>query len=157
QKDPPPAPVVQVNQQVNAAPDQGKPEDALVRASDQNGPPVIGEPLTAPAPLPALAATDLGQQEKYDAALLDAVNLVADGNFADALAALEAARAIQDTEQVHIEIDKVKRRVEQQAAAEQTVLDIQAVLADGTADEAAKLAAAALQNYGGTTVAVQLT
>src|SRR5262249_22540738 len=37
------------------------------------------------------------------------------------------------------------------------VLDIQAVLADGTPDEAARLAAAALQNYGGTRVAVQLT
>src|SRR5262249_22384658 len=104
QKDSPPAPVAQADPQNTSTPVNGKALiNGLGQAGDRAGPPSTGQPLAAPppappAPLPALPATDVGQQEKYDDALLDALNLVADSNFADALAALEAARAIQDTE-----------------------------------------------------------
>src|SRR5262245_52798732 len=106
--------------------------------------------------LPLIAPPDLGAQEKYDAALLDALNLLADGKLTEALAALEAARAIQDTEQVRLEIDKLKKRLEEQAAAERTVEDIQTVLTEGKPEEAARLAADALQQYGGSEAAAQL-
>ncbi len=104
-------------------------------------------PVTPPEPAP---------QEKYDAALLDALNYLADHRYADALASLEAARAAQDTDQVRLEIDKVKKLQEQQAAAEQTVQDIQTVLTQGKADEAADLATTALLQYGPTDAAAEL-
>jgi tetratricopeptide (TPR) repeat protein len=91
----------------------------------------------------------LTRDERQDAALLEALGKMADRDYAGAQAALEKARDIQDSEQVHFQIDKVKKLIEQQKAAEQTQRDVQAVLNDGKADEAAKLAAAGLQQYGG--------
>src|SRR5262249_10153173 len=111
---------------------------------------------TRPLDLPPATAPQLSDQEKYDAGLLDALDLINDGKLSEALAALEAARAVQDTEQVRTEIAKFKQRLEQQAAAEQTVLDISAVLGDGRAEEASKLAASALQQFGGTPSAAAL-
>jgi tetratricopeptide (TPR) repeat protein len=106
----------------------------------------------AAAPVPA----EPGPQEKYDAALLDALNLLADRKYAEALTALEAARAAQDTEQVRLEIEKVKKLAEQQAAAERTVADIQTVLSEGKAEAAAGLATSGLLAYGGSDAADQL-
>ncbi len=110
----------------------------------------------AGAIVPAVAAAEASAQEKYDAALLDALNLLAERKHAEALAALEAARAAQDTDLVRREIEKLKATLAQQSAAERTQQDIQAVLNDGKADEAARLAAAALQQYGGTDSAEHL-
>src|SRR5207237_868630 len=56
---------------------------------------------------------------------------------------------VQDTDQVRLEIDKVKKLIDEQKAAEQTQRDVQAVLDDGKAEEAAKLASAGLRQYGG--------
>jgi tetratricopeptide (TPR) repeat protein len=96
------------------------------------------------------------KQERYDALLLDAFNLLADRKYAEALNSLETAQSVQDTEQVRREIDKVKAVVAQQAAAERTARDIQAVLNEGKADEAAKLGTQALQQFGGTDLADDL-
>src|SRR4051812_30422092 len=71
--------------------------------------PGAGQTDTAPGVIPAgvtagaldlvpVPAPEQGKQEKYDAALFDALNLAADGKFSDALAALESARAIQETD-----------------------------------------------------------
>jgi tetratricopeptide (TPR) repeat protein len=100
--------------------------------------------------------TEPTQQERYDALLLDAFNALADRKYADALNSLETARAIQDTEQVRREIDKVKTVIAQQAAAERTARDIQTVLNEGKAEEAAKLGTQALQQFGGTDLADDL-
>jgi len=89
------------------------------------------------------------RDERYDNALLEALGQMAERKYGDALAALEKARTAQDTEQVRLEIDKVKKLSDEQKAAEQTGRDIQAVLDDGKAEEAARLASAALQQYGG--------
>jgi tetratricopeptide (TPR) repeat protein len=105
--------------------------------------------------LPAVSAKPTAQ-EKYDAALLAALNLLADRKYAEALASLEAARAVQDTEQVRLEIDKVKGLIEQQAAAEQTAKSIQTVLTDGKPEEASQLATASLQQFGGSDEADRL-
>src|SRR5262249_28903412 len=71
-------------------------------------PPLLqaGDRIVQPTELPIV---QLSVQEKYDAALLDALNQLADKKYTDALAALEAARALRDTEQVQLEIEKVKR------------------------------------------------
>ncbi len=100
--------------------------------------------------------TEPTKQERYDALLLDAFNLLADRKYAEALNSLETAQAIQDTAQVRHEIDKVKAVLAQQAAAERTARDIQAVLNEGKADEAAKLSTQALQQLGGTDLADDL-
>jgi tetratricopeptide (TPR) repeat protein len=133
--------------QVAQAPAQGDAVPSAAPAAPDTG------ATTAAAPL---APPDSGPQEKYDAALLDALNLLADRKYAEALTALEAARAAQDTEQVRLEIEKVKKLQEQQAAAERTVADIQTVLSEGKAEAAATLAAGGLQEYGGSDVADQL-
>jgi hypothetical protein len=154
------------------APPSVQPPPASMGAA-QPGPAVVGAPQPAapatpapippagdvtgqpPAPPPALTSA-LTPQEKYEAALTDALGLLADGKLTEALAALEAGRAAQDTEQIRLEIDKLKLRIERQAAADRTVQDIQAVLSDGKPDEAARLAGSALLQFGGTTVAARL-
>ncbi|MCI0431233.1 MAG: hypothetical protein L0210_11935, partial [Rhodospirillales bacterium] len=82
---------------------------------------------------------------------------MAERRYPDALKALEAAQAVQDTEQVRQEIDKLRQRLDLQASAERTVQDIRAVLDGGQPQEASRLAATALQQYGGTDSAAQLT
>jgi len=99
--------------------------------------------------LPADRAPQLTKDERYDAALLEALGKMADRDYPGAQAALEKARDVQDTDQVRLEIDKVKKLIEEQKAAEQTRRDVQMVLDAGKADEAAKLAGAGLRQYGG--------
>src|SRR5262249_51577933 len=70
-------------------------------------PPSFAKPVAPPVRPIDPTPVQLSVQEKYDAALLDALNQMADKKYADALAALEAARALQDTEQVRLEIEKV--------------------------------------------------
>jgi hypothetical protein len=130
----------------------------------QNLPPQL-KPEAQPAALPyglavlpvgAPAAADQALQEKYDAALLEALNLLAEQKFAQALAALEAARQLQDTELVRRQIEQLQARIDQQAAAERTALDIQVVLAGGKAEDASRLASLALLQYGATDAAETL-
>jgi tetratricopeptide (TPR) repeat protein len=95
-------------------------------------------------------------QEKYDAAVFEALNLVADKKYPEALLSLEAAAKFRDTEFVQNEIKKLRDRIEQLAAAEQTAHDIQTVLDQGKYVEAAKLATIALQQFGSTDAAPKL-
>jgi tetratricopeptide (TPR) repeat protein len=110
-----------------------------------------GEAVKAPDP-----ALDPAAQQKYDAALQDAFRLLAERHYPDALAALEAARTFKDSEFLRGEIDKLKVRIDQLAAAEKTVEDIRTVLDEGKPAEAAQLASAALLQYGGTDAAPRL-
>lgn len=118
-------------------------------------PDAVAPPIDPDKKLDVLLASLTGPsaQERYDTALLDALNQLADKKYAEALAALEGARAIQDTDVVRREIDKIKGLIEQQAAAERIARDIASVLNDGKADEAAQLGTAALSQFGGTDVA----
>jgi tetratricopeptide (TPR) repeat protein len=108
-----------------------------------------GNNANSGAPDLSVPAPALSKDEKYNAALLNAITSLSDRKFAEALTALESARAISDTEQVRNEIDKVKRLMEDDRAAEQTKRDIQTVLNDGKADDAAKLAGSGLATFGG--------
>ena len=87
-------------------------------------------------------------EQGYEAALLEAVDFLADRNYTEALASLEKAKKYKDTELVQREIEKVRAVLEQQASADKAVQDIKAVLDDGKPDEAAKLAGQALGQHG---------
>jgi tetratricopeptide (TPR) repeat protein len=134
-------------------PPADKPSPVL-RVTDTPTPLQTGDTIVKPTDLPPV---ELSIQEKYDAALLDALNQLADKKYTDALAALEAARALRDTEQVRIEIDKVQQLQAQQAAADKAAKDIQTVLDQGRPDEAGQLATTALAQFGGTDSAEPLT
>jgi tetratricopeptide (TPR) repeat protein len=114
--------------------------------------PTAGVPTGAVAPV-AFEATAPATVDRYDAALLDALARLADRRYADALASLEAARAIRDSEHVRGEIGKVKALLDLQVAADNTAVNIKAVLDDGKPAEAAALATAALGQFGGGEVA----
>lgn len=101
-----------------------------------------GDEVVAALPAPT-------KQERYEAALLEAVDFLAERKYRDALTALEKAQKIQDTGAVQREMDKIGTILAQEAAAEKAVQDVKTVLDDGKADEAAKLASAALGQYGG--------
>jgi tetratricopeptide (TPR) repeat protein len=112
-----------------------------------------GKPVTEVADP---VAPELTTDQKYDAALLDALNLLADHKYGDALAAFETARAVKDTDTVQREIDRLKGLLAARTAAEKTIQDIETILADGNADEAGRLAASALLQYGDTEFAPHL-
>jgi tetratricopeptide (TPR) repeat protein len=127
---------------------------ANVAPSGLPGGVVVGGPgEQQPKDGPPGPALDTTAQEKYDAALQDAFSLLADRKYPEALAALEAARSFKDSEFLKAEAGKLKTRLEQQAAAEKTVLDVQTVLDQGKTAEAGQLANAALAQYGGTDAA----
>ncbi len=108
-----------------------------------------------PAPVP-VDAPQLTPKEKYDAAIRNALYRLADHDCAAAQTCLEAARPVATTAPHAAEIDRLKGRVAQEAAARQTVRDIQAVLRAGRPEEAARLAVEALLLYGGTDLGVPL-
>ncbi|HEV3263519.1 MAG TPA: hypothetical protein VG013_42175 [Gemmataceae bacterium] len=116
-----------------------------------------GDAVVTTADFLAARPPEASAQEQYDTALLDALNLAADGRLSDALASLDAARAVQDTEQIRQQIERMRGRIAQKAAAAQTVQDIQTVLRDGKPEEASQLATAGLQQYGGSDAAAPLT
>jgi len=124
------------------APKAAAPVRTEVPAEDAVG----GTPLALPGHLTAEPTA----QEKYDAALLDALNCMAERKYGDALGSLLAARTAANTEEVRRQIDRVRALIEQQQSADQTARDIQTVLNDGKADEAARLATAGLKQYGAT-------
>jgi tetratricopeptide (TPR) repeat protein len=118
---------------------------------------LASDQIVQPPPGDALAAADFSKEEKYNSALLDALGQLADKKYSQALAALEAARTLSDTDQVRLEIDKVKGLLDQQGAAERTGRDIEVVLGQGKPEEASQLAASALQQYGSTDAADPLS
>jgi hypothetical protein len=119
---------------------------------------VIQAAATADAPplVPVSAAAEPSAQEKYDAALLDALNSLAEHKYPEALTSLLAAKTVQNTEEIRRQVDRVRGLIEQQMAAEQTAKDIHTVLKDGKPEEASQLATAGLQQFGATDNAPQL-
>jgi hypothetical protein len=132
----------------------------LVIIGCDRGPTVVVIPQGQPTPAatttpvvdtvrsPGLPQPELTAQERYDAAVWTAVTLLTDRKYPEALAALEQAQRVQDTEQIRREIVRIKNRLDTAKAADRTVHDLETVIAAGRADEAARLAAAALREYG---------
>jgi colicin import membrane protein len=126
-----------------------------VAAGPDDRQPVPSVPDRPPEP----SIDDLPQaskQERYDAALVDALNLMAERRLGSALDALRAAQKIQDTEQVQRLMDRIQALIAEQTAAERTAQDLKAAITDGKADEAAKLADGALAQYGGSDAAAEI-
>jgi tetratricopeptide (TPR) repeat protein len=125
---------------------------------------VGGQPKLNPAPAavpsgsgqPGVVSPEAGAQDKYATALQDAFDLLGQRKYDEALAALESAAKLKDGEFIQIEIKKLRLRIDRNKAGAQAVQDIQAVLDQGKITEAAKLAAAALQEFGASDAAPQL-
>jgi tetratricopeptide (TPR) repeat protein len=107
-------------------------------------------------PPPLLATTVDPKTEKYDAAIADALNLLGEQKYPEALQAFETARGLNDNEFVRGEIDKLKTRLDQDLAATKTVAEIRTVIADGKSQEASQLVTKALAEFGDRNVAPQL-
>ena len=84
---------------------------------------------------PLFAAVD-PNREKYDAALTQALNFLAERKYPQALEAFETAKSLKDDPFVRGEIDRLKSRMEQDASAQKTVHEIETVLAQGKASDA---------------------
>ena len=135
------------------APKDDKPLVVKVDGKSRPQPDPNGPDVKKPDPLPKPPDTELnpGQdlnRAKYEAALTDALNLAAEQKWADALAALESARTVQDSEFIQGEITRVKNRLAQEAAALKTVSNIETVLEAGQGNEAAALAKKAMAEFG---------
>lgn len=136
------------------APKDGDKIEGVVLAPPTKGD--DGKNLAALEPLPAFIMPGDPANEKYDAALTQALTLLADQDLPKALEAFETARAEKDTEFVRGEIDKLKSRIDADLAAKKTLAEIQAVLDDGNAKDAGKLVDQALQAFGGGAAAGKL-
>src|SRR5438874_7372519 len=109
------------------------PSDVAVAGIGPGGPPPGGRSQ------PALLG-QAEQRQKYDATLVQALDLQADKKWAEALAAFEAAEELASSQLTSSAIDRLRLRIDQEATAEQTTADIQAILDDGRSDDAAHLA-----------------
>ena len=89
--------------------------------------------------------------------MLEALNLLARGDKAGALTAMETVRGNSDTPEIRQQIESLRIALAQQNAAKRTIQDIRAVLAAGDAQQASQLAQLALQQYGGTDAAAELS
>jgi hypothetical protein len=158
-------PQIEASQDGQRTTEEPKPPDVLPGQNTGTYVPIAPAPQTwgtgefaaEQTPMSLAPVAVQSPQDKYNAALLDALNLTADRKYAQALGELESARAIQDTDQVRQQIDRLKVTIDQQSALERTVHDIQTVLDAGKAEEASRLASAGLQQFGGTDAAESLT
>jgi colicin import membrane protein len=91
----------------------------------------------------------VAKKDRFDATLLDALNLIAEHKLAAALLKMRDAKDVLDTKEIQQEIDKLQKRIDQQEAAQTTTQAIQTVLASGNPEDATNLATAGLQQFGG--------
>jgi tetratricopeptide (TPR) repeat protein len=117
----------------------------VIEPAPADGPPAgTADPVAGPPT--ALVGPD--RQERYEEALWDALRLMGEQNDPAALASLQAAQRLQDTALARREIARLQDKLARLAAAQQTTQTIQAVLADGKPEDAARLAAQAISQYG---------
>ena len=135
------------------APEEAPPEPTAVEIPAET--PAVAADTAQPL-LPPVAPPEPSAQEKYDAALLEALNYMADKKYTEALVSLGTAKAAQNNERVQQEIDKVKALIDQQITAQQTAQDIKTVINDGRPEDAANLATTSLKQFGGTDTADNL-
>ena len=132
-------------------------ESAVAQPAGSRDP--AGRGATRPVPgrraAPFVTAVD-PNTEKYDAAVTQAITALGDEKYADALAAFETARGLNDNDFVRGEIEKLKARVDSQNVADKTVAEIRGVLDAGNAADASKLATAALGEFGDRGIAPDL-
>ena len=96
------------------------------------------------------------EDDKYEAALSEGLGQMADQKWSQALLSFQTAQRFNDNEFIRGEIVKLKQRVDQEAAAQKTIGDIEKVLEEGKASDAAQLASQALREFGDGDVSDQL-
>ncbi len=97
------------------------------------------------------------RQDRYDAFLMLALDLLAQKKPTEAMAALIAAKQnAPDAEAIQHEMDRLKESMDRRAAAEATAQSIRAILDAGRPVEAAQLASQALAQFGGSDSADEL-
>ncbi len=99
----------------------------------------------------------LSPQELYDQFVARAFQLMAEKKNEEALTAFQQALAAQESNFVKGEIERLKARIARDAAMDHTVQDIKSVLAAGRAAEAAKLVSDALEQFGDSDAANDLS
>jgi hypothetical protein len=126
-------------------------------AADPFGPASL-DVKTDPDTLPVLPTlTPPTGPEKYEAAIGKAFLLMAEKKDAEALAALREAQSAQQTDFVKTEIARLEARITRAEAAQKAADDIKVVLEAGQGEQASKLAAAALSQFGDTDLADNFT
>ena len=141
---------------------EGDPREKPVAPAVDNQPgklaPVI--PVAQPGPnqprIEPKEDEDAGKRDRYEAALGDALNLLGEKKYGEAMLALETAQAFHDTDFIKAEIAKLKARIGQEDAARKTLQEIEAILETGRGKEAAELADDALQQFGATDLSGRL-
>lgn len=105
-------------------------------------------PPAAPAAAQA-AAAPLTQEQKdeYDAHYAQGVVLLVDNKHEEALAAFEKAKAIWDTEEVRLQIEKIRRTIADNRQAAQLAEEIEAARKAGNLEDAGKRAAEGVEKY----------
>jgi tetratricopeptide (TPR) repeat protein len=106
------------------------------------------EDAASPVPENDKNSPDTALQVNYDAAVSQALTLLAERKMPEALEAMETAQTFCDTEFIRTEIAKLRQRLDQDAAARKTVNEIETVLDKGKGTEASQLATAALKEFG---------
>lgn len=117
---------------------------------------LVGAGASQPQPDKDAPAPVVSDNDKYETALTEGLVHMADQKWPQALLSFETAQRFVDTEFVRGEIAKLRWRVEQETAAKKTVGDIEKVLEEGKATEAAKLTHLALKEFGDGDVSPQL-
>jgi tetratricopeptide (TPR) repeat protein len=86
--------------------------------------------------------------EQYEAAVRDGLEATAARNWQGALGQFEIAKNLDNNDFVQSQITYLKGRIDADNAVKTTAKDIETVLNDGKAEDAAKLAADALKEFG---------
>jgi tetratricopeptide (TPR) repeat protein len=130
--------------------DKSKPREIIIqtdrKAADpgktaiQPGP---GTPRTVDPPLSL-------RRDRYEAAVIEALDFLAVRDYPKVLACFEKAQAqgIDDGGFARREVDRFRAVLDQQASAKRAAEDIHSILDDGRADEAYTLARRALRDHG---------
>ena len=90
----------------------------------------------------------LEKEQKFKDALHAALKATLDNDHQEALEHFEAALALKDDDFVRAEIARLKGRIEQDGTVKSTIKNIETVINEGKADEAAKLVNDALKEFG---------
>src|SRR5260370_31773728 len=104
--------------------------------------------LPDPPPAQSVAAVELAKRSPYEAALVQAQELLAERKFEEARKVPEAAAAYVDSEAVRAELSAVRERVHEEAGADRAAADIQVVFDLGRAGDAGRLPNHALLQFG---------
>lgn len=99
-------------------------------------------------PMAGLGYMYSSQEAEYHQAMLSGLAAMAERKYPEALAEFEKAKKAQDTDSVRLQIDKVRVLIAQQTTLQTTLQDIEAILHQGRAEEASKLATQALAQFG---------